>query len=148
MWCVGDAEGKFARIDFVAEMKGCIVFLEVDEHQHCGYMVGCDMKRMAKIVETLTLGGNTLPILFLRYNPDAYSVDGKHCKTSIKDKEAKLVSILNCDSAATATKGKLGPHSDQTLGIMYLYYNQDSEGHPDLVWDHEFNPIMRDCVVA
>lgn len=71
-------DGHFARVDFLIIMHKCIVLQEVDEHQYkYGYGgVACDMKRMAKIVECLALGGNTMPIVFLRYNPNKYTVDG------------------------------------------------------------------------
>jgi hypothetical protein len=146
--CVGDAEGKYARVDFVVQLKGCLVFLEVDETQHCSYMVRCDMMRMAKIVESLTVGGNSLPILFLRYNPDAYTVDGlgRRCKT-LAERELELVSILKSDSAAMASKGKFGLDSDQTLAIRYMYYDQDNRGRPDLLCDPDFDPTMRECVI-
>jgi hypothetical protein len=39
---------------------------------------------MMKIMEALVLDGNTLPIVFLRYNPNAYRVNGLVCKTTKK----------------------------------------------------------------
>ncbi len=89
-----------------------------------------------------------MPILFLRYNPDAYTIDGNECKTLMKERETELVSILTCESAKSVSKGKLGPDSEQTLAIRYMYYNQDGSGFPELVWDPEFNPVMRECVVV
>ena len=76
--CVGDVDGKFARVDFmVTTASGHLVALEVDEEQHrFGYgSIGCDMKRMTKIYESLAIEGNS-QLTFLRYNPDTYKVAG------------------------------------------------------------------------
>ena len=47
-----------------------LVFLEVDEGQHrYGYgEAGCDMRRMSKVMESLTLTGFVGNVLWLRYN--------------------------------------------------------------------------------
>ena len=56
--CV-DAADSWCRIDFVLGVDGGgYVFLEVDEHQHrFGYdaLLSCDMKRMAKVMASLTV---------------------------------------------------------------------------------------------
>jgi hypothetical protein len=53
----GSSRESFARVDFVIAR----VLLEVDENQHRfgSYSVTCDMQRMARISESLTLGGKT-----------------------------------------------------------------------------------------
>jgi hypothetical protein len=76
--CMGDADGSFARVDFLLIRHECVIFLEVDEEQHkFGYSgIGCDMKRMAKVVESLALECNDMPLVFIRYNPNTFKVDG------------------------------------------------------------------------
>ena len=93
--CISDAN-KYARIDFVIEINGGIIFLEVDEHQHRFgyYSVNCDLKRMSYVMESLVYSGNTLPILWLRYNPNAYSVNGiKQC-ISQYEREDTLIDFM------------------------------------------------------
>ena len=65
-----------ARIDFVFGVPGGYVFLEVDEDQHKapGYenhTLSGDMKRMEDVMRAYKNGRNRLPVLWLRYNPDA-----------------------------------------------------------------------------
>ena len=98
-------------------------FLEVYEGQHWYRYgeAGCDMRRMAKVMETLTLSGfDGGGVLWLRYNPDAFQVDGvtqdarsmpEYTKAS---REAWLVHRLQT----------LSPTS--TMGIEYAYYDVDT----------------------
>ena len=83
--CVGDMDNDRAYIDFVVNPGGGdgkdgtpLVFLEVDEGQHrYGYgEASCDMRRMSKVMESLALTGFDGNVLWLRYNPDAFQVDG------------------------------------------------------------------------
>ena len=112
--CVGDVDGKFARVDFMlTTASGNLVALEVDECQHrFGYgSIGCDMKRMTKIYESLAIGGNS-QLTFLRYNPDAYKVAGETQKIKKAYREAWLVQHIE-----QATR------HDQALSIEYAYYD-------------------------
>lgn len=102
---VACAGGSFVRIDFVVEGRGCVLFLEVDEHQHEGGDYACDARRMGRTLEALTLDGNTLPIVFVRYNPDAYAVAGVPRRTSRQRREAQLVSTLRGYMAPPAGAG-------------------------------------------
>ena len=49
-----------------------VIFPEVDEDQHKGYPISCDVSRMSNIVESLITNGNTIPIQFVRDNPHSY----------------------------------------------------------------------------
>ena len=70
-----NSKKAYARIDFVFGVPGGYVFLEVDEDQHRapGYEnnVSGDMKRMEDVMRAYKNGRNRLPVLWLRYNPDA-----------------------------------------------------------------------------
>jgi hypothetical protein len=90
---------QYARIDFVVATRGGLVFLEVDEGQHLyGYdaSVSCDMKRMSHVMETLSVElGNALPYVYwLRYNPNAYHVNGELVSVPKAEREARLVRWL------------------------------------------------------
>ena len=137
--CVGDIDGKFARVDFMlTTASGNLVALEVDESQHrFGYgSIGCDMKRMTKIYETLAIEGNS-QLTFLRYNPDAYKVAGQTQKIKKADREAFLVEHLE-----QATR------HDQALSIEYAYYNCSgaSATMPMICDDPEFNVGLKEAV--
>jgi hypothetical protein len=137
--CVGDVDGKFARVDFMlTTASGNLVALEVDECQHrFGYgSIGCDMKRMTKIYESLAIGGNS-QLTFLRYNPDAYKVAGETQKIKKAYREAWLVQHIE-----QATR------HDQALSIEYAYYDCSgaSATMPMICDDPEFNVSLKGAV--
>jgi len=99
--CVGsDRDGDRCYIDFLifvrdenGKIKG-IIFLEVDEHQHDRYEVSCELRRMADVSRTLTMEGNTFPVVFLRYNPHQYEVDGLKVKKPLGQRERELATCI------------------------------------------------------
>lgn len=133
--CVG---GTHARIDFVLTLaNGSIVLLEVDEKQHrFGYDVGCDMRRMGRIVESLRVGGFVGAIRFLRYNCDAYKVAGKSMRVLKRDREAALLAVLRA-------WGDAPPLEDGTVSISYCYYDraEATATKPIIVSDPEYHPV-------
>lgn len=131
-------EKKFAQIDFVIYTEKRLVLLSVDEHQHrpsskennngdgrFQYTVFCDMARMSRVwsAHVSASGANGVqPILWLRYNPNAFYIDGinKSRRLPRKDREPKLVdAIQNYDIG------------EKQLTIVYLYYgcNTDDKGN-------------------
>jgi len=60
------------RPDFVFDHGTHVTVLEVDEHQHETYAEACECARMVNLHQSF--GG--LPVRFVRYNPDAYTVRG------------------------------------------------------------------------
>jgi hypothetical protein len=89
---------------------------------------------MVRIAESLALGGSTLPILFVRYNPHAFAVDGRPCRVP------------------RAAREEIRAASDAALRVLYMYY--DSERPPDarsvrpcVLSDAEYNPQMAECVL-
>ena len=82
---MNDETNTNSRVDFVIEHidnndRFGLIFLEVNEHQHNGYAISCDVSQMAKIIESLAIDGNKVPIRFIRYNPHCFS------KNNIKQK--------------------------------------------------------------
>lgn len=141
--CVGDVDNQFARVDFVIILHGCIIFIEVDEDQHKfgGYGgVACDMKRMSKIMESLALEGNTLPIVFILYNPNAYTVDGGKTKKNKAEREAELIALLQDADAALYNSGR-------PCTIQYMYYDTWAD-QAEVVCDPAYNQMMRECCEA
>jgi hypothetical protein len=137
--CVGDVDGKFARVDFmVTTASGHLVALEVDEGQHrFGYgSIGCDMKRMTKIYESLAIEGNS-QLTFLRYNPDTYKVAGKPQTIKKSDREVWLVQHLE-----QATR------HEQALSIEYAYYDSDAVNStlPMICDDSEYDVYLKKAV--
>ena len=52
------------------------VIIEIDEDQHVGYESICDNKRTMELFQDL----GSRPIVFIRLNPDAYTLEGKRIK--------------------------------------------------------------------
>lgn len=138
-----DSNLTFARIDFVVLCGGRVIFLEVDENQHrFGYDSGqlsCDMRRMARVVESLALEGNALPIEFVRYNPDAFRVDGALQRIPKKDRERILVDYLT-----SITDDGLASEA-APLTITYFCYDCE-DLLPTVCADHGYDPHLRQCV--
>ena len=146
--CVGDIDGSYCRIDFVITLaNGAVVMLEVDEDQHrFGYGgIGCDMKRMTKMIESIAIGNPEFnqPIRILRYNPSACRIEGNLLKKRKRDREAWLVEHLK-------TIGSTPMHSIGGGGVMiqYAYYDQSdrTDGLPDICHDAEYNATLREVV--
>lgn len=112
---------RYARVDFLIVMHDVICLLEVDEGQHKEYALTCELNRMNQIHEMFTMNANTMPILFIRYNPHAYNVDGFNVRTPKKYREARLIEYLQFDLQKLAAKGNMPP-----MSITYMFYDTDT----------------------
>jgi hypothetical protein len=141
--CVDGSE-TWARIDVLILRCGGVIFLEVDEEQHrFGYTVVCDMKRMAKVMESLNLeslkaGATSLPVLWLRYNPGAFRVDGELQRVPKKQREAELLAFIRA--------WEFPKEGGQSCFIKYMYYDMDG-GVLAVHNDPGYHPLMRACAV-
>jgi hypothetical protein len=136
--CLRDASNDYCRIDFLLTFGKRVVFLEVDEGQHRfgKYSVSCEMKRMTCIHESVAIDGNELPILFVRYNCNAYKVDGVTQNIKKVDREAVLITYLTTlPSVTTATP---------PLSVQYMYYDV-CDGQPTVFDDPEYSDIVKRC---
>jgi hypothetical protein len=61
---------------------GVVVLLENDENQHDWVPTLCDVKRMGECYETMAVGGNTLPLVFMRFHPHKYKLMDKYNATA------------------------------------------------------------------
>jgi hypothetical protein len=113
------SDKAYCKIDFViTTLNGSLVFLEVDEDQHqYGYdgLVSCDMKRMSFVMETLAIElGDALPnIYWLRYNPNAYHVDGEVVRMFKEQREKRMLEWLDNFQGTSP------------LGIGYAFYDRE-----------------------
>ena len=128
--CV-DSNDTWCRIDFVLGYDSGYVFLEVDENQHkFGYYndtLACDMKRMGKVMTSLTLETDKVPnIMWLRYNPNAYRIDGELQSISKKDREAWLTEYL------------IKLVLDTPLSIGYAFYDM-VEDDLEVLYNEEYH---------
>lgn len=81
--------GKY-RVDFIFEMQAGVVLLECDERQHCEYVKRCELVRQAEVA----LGFGGLPVHWIRYNPDAFKINGITRVTKREERESTLLRHL------------------------------------------------------
>ena len=110
-----------------------IIFLEVDEHQHKSYELTCEVSRMSKILEILTIQGNTLPIRFIRYNPHSFKLDNETCRTTQKQRHATLINTIYTTTFTTH------------FSVKYLFYN-NYNNIPIILNDPEYNENFKQFV--
>lgn len=115
-WCYSDA---------VLLFRNTVVLLEVDEHQHKGYGISCDLKRMGLTIESLRLEGNTQRIVFIRYNPDAFTVNGVTKPTFRQERHGALINLLRELETEADAPGK------EDVRTFYMFYDT-TNGVPDI----------------
>ena len=131
---------KFCRIDFIVNVSGTYVFLEVDENQHrFGYdsTMSCDMKRMSDVMATILLsadGDRIGGIFWLRYNPCAWHVDGNVVRVP---KELRLRML---------GETLLSIQRADTMRIGYMFYDS-KDGSLEVLDNEEYNPEFKASVV-
>ena len=119
--CGLEGETRCAYLDFVIVAPWGIIILEVDEQQHSGYPVACDIRRDCDIYASVALGsGQKLAIL--RYNPDDFRVDGVTVRVVAKERQRRLVEVLR-----TWVLEDPAPHMPFVRFFMYYDGRSDSE---------------------
>ena len=120
---LSDCPETYRRIDWVKYLKnGILVLLENDERQHGEREQSCEVSRMTKITEALRQGGNLCPVVWIRFNPDGFSVDQVRQKGPLKvafdQRLAELGRVL--DSIEGETLSDTTPY----MRVTYLYYDR------------------------
>jgi hypothetical protein len=127
---------KWASIDFIVGVDGGVAFLEVDENQHKDYMISCETRRMTTVHESCMLDSaeplRRMPLVFIRYNPHAFRVDGNLVKISKHEREKKLVDFLQTMSVKPSEAGE--------LQVRYAFYDKSSLSKRPLICDDEDFP--------
>ena len=108
----------------------------MDENQHAHYDASCDPRRDLDILASVTLGSAD-KLCIVRYNPDAYQVGGVTQRTPKKQREAKLLQVLE----------DLEQEPELGFSRLFLYYNRRT--HDSLLpivaegWTPEVREISR-----
>jgi hypothetical protein len=123
--------GKY-RVDFTFEMPSGIVLLECDERQHSDYVRRCELVRQAEVA----LGFGGLPVHWVRYNPDAFKINGTTRVTKRDERESTL--LRNLQLALTM------PDFEHFIAVTYVCYSNpgSTSADPDvLVQRHVFKTV-------
>ena len=83
----------YAYIDFAIQKPWGAVLLECDEDQHKTYDPSCDVRRDFDSCASIALGSQHKAVV-LRYNPDAFKIGAVTKRTSKKDRQKKLIDVL------------------------------------------------------
>ena len=125
-----EAERRLARVDFTIYREWGTDILECDEDQHTHYDIGCDAGRMLNVfAETLKRGDRAGKLGFVRFNPDAYKLDGEKQKTLQSDRHAALLRVLNTPP-------------EQQFSVVYLFYDRTGP-LPDCCLDPGYPSTVR-----
>lgn len=123
-----------SRIDFLFPNYGKFhVAVEVDEYQHAYYSQICETSRMNNIVSAWCLSGNSVPVIFIRYNPHGFKVDGKTKRTQMAERHRKLIQLL--DRIKT-----MEPVSD--VQVFYMFYDCEAE-IPTVLSDPDYHDAVK-----
>lgn len=126
-----------ARGDFIVLMHGCVFIVEVDERQHEEYEQICEVSRMTKIHSAMAMEGNTLPFIFIRYNPHAFRINDQLEKVPTVRRQKHLVDVI---------KG-WKPSASCSLSVLYMYYDASRSNNAASlkIWDKDYDAQVRAC---
>jgi hypothetical protein len=125
----GQGSKKLARIDFLIYRADRVVAIECDEHEHNREAVLCEVTRMLDVAAQHRMKSE-LPLHFIRFNPDAYTVDGWAPKPKMAERHKEL--LLAIEEPVTAP-----------LAITYVCYSSTA-GVADVTNSEDFPPELRE----
>jgi hypothetical protein len=108
---------SYCRVDFLIIEQATIFIIELDEDQHEAYPISCQSRRPIKIASTMMADGNTVPIAFIRINPDAYKVAGQPGSVVRKDRYEAVADLI-----------REWKPTDKAVEVQYCFYNVDGDG--------------------
>ena len=128
-----ESQKKFARVDGVIYLANLTVIVECDEHQHKFYndSVSCEVARMNNVNTAILCSGNgaDLKILWLRVNPDGFTVDGVRRKVKQSEKFARVVDVI----------GRYQKDGfEGQVGVIYMFYDTEG-GVPSITRDDAYS---------
>ena len=133
----------FAKLDFsfpaenTPSKNNQLIVLEVDEYQHRWRAVVEETARMYNCTTSwLTQNAFTSPrVVWIRYNPHAFKVDGETKRTTKKERHEKLLALMD-ELASEPADANVS-----AVRIFYLFYS--TEGGRPCVLDEEdyFEPV-------
>jgi len=111
------------RPDGLIDLYTHSIIIEIDEEQHRGY--SCERKRMMELFQDL----GSRPIIFIRLNPDSYTVNGKKMKGcfSVSKVNGELIpnekEISERFDMLLETIDECKSFPDKEVTIIELYFN-------------------------
>jgi hypothetical protein len=134
--CISTGYKKSAYLDIVAELPDKRVIFEMDEYQHkrVSYSVKCDLARMTNVMAAVACDNNSRPTLWIRFNPNAFKVDGITKGVPRHERYAALLAAMRLSVFRPTT-------------ILYMYYDTQ-QGEPVITSDIDFAPCMKPLLAS
>ena len=108
--------------------------MEVDELQHEPYPEGHDAERMQLILAEHMIEGRAGKVHIIRFNPDAFSLNGVRQKLPQKYRMDTLAAVLAYEPA-------------NQYAITYLYYDRSDCPLPDVCLSAAYPASLREIVL-
>jgi hypothetical protein len=125
----GQGSKKLARLDFAIYKLDRVVVIECDEHEHRSEAVLCEVTRMLDVAAQHRMTSD-LPLHFVRFNPDGYTVDGRAQKPRMAERHKELLLAIE-EPLSTP------------LAISYICYSSTASV-ADVTRSDDFPPELRD----
>ena len=115
------------RPDGFLDLLTHVIIVEIDENEHKSYDDTCNNRRTMELSEDV----DYRPIVFIRLNPDGYTLDGKRMKGSFsltkKNNELKVVKKefnKRLNSLIESVEKYMITIPDKTISVEYLYFTE------------------------
>jgi hypothetical protein len=99
------------------------VCLEVDEDEHTGYAPECDLRRMTDCYAhcfSVTSELENARVLWIRYNPDKFTIDGKKAVVNAAARRKTLIDFL-----LDVEENGIDIPDDKCLAVKYMFYSTE-----------------------
>ena len=104
--------------------------VECDEHAHRHYEKDYGARRMLRVVAEITKQGEEAgKVRFVRFNPDAYHLDGQQQCVPLQERQAALLRVVNSPP-------------EQQFSMTYLFYDRTGP-LPDVCLEPEYPSTLR-----
>ena len=124
---------KWVIIDAVLQYRKIYWLHENDENQHKNRDLDCELSRMINTISAIRIQGIKDKIVFIRFNPHQYKVNGKIKKTSVEERFNKLKEVLDTYEPTNACE------------ILYMYY--DTVGDKlKIQLDKKWDPLLDNLI--
>ena len=116
------------RPDLLLDMGTHIIIIEIDENKHTSYDCSCENKRLMELSQDV----GHRPIVFIRFNPDAYTdITGNKISSCWKINSSGMMSLVTrklleweerIKTLKTQIQYWIDNSSEKTIEIIELYY--------------------------
>ena len=116
------------RPDLILDLGYQVLIIEIDENKHSGYDCSCDNKRLMQLSQDV----GHRPIIFIRFNPDAYTNNNgtkiKSCWTTngygicVVDKSKKTEWQERLDCLKDQVEYWIDNSTQKTIEVIELFY--------------------------